>query len=280
MAVVLSLLVILPALAENTDGQVYQGRTLSDELIVGVFGSVADSQGGTAGALRVDATQSSRTRAYMVGDDAANPEDTFFNGRLYVSNQAKAFNTVLVTHLVNITDPLDCVAVEIRNENTGSKIALQLVPTSTVPGLTPPRPDTVYYQNYFTVVDRDGTKQVENHNGPRVCTGDAVDDFFDPIPTDDTDVPEVDESGTEEDESITKNSDTRLARINASDGDKLTIRAGTHIQEIYVDGEAPTFSEVTPGDGDRFKSAELRIGFEVRDGGAGLRHDGENVVSS
>ena len=80
------------------------------------------------------------------------------------------------------------------------------------------------------------------------------------------------------DESLTQ-LDTRLARINASDGDKLTIRAGTHIQEIYVDGEAPTFSEVTPGDGDRFKSAELRIGFEVRDGGAGLRHDGENVTS-
>ena len=37
MAVALSLLVILPALAENTDGQVYQGRTLSDELIVAVF---------------------------------------------------------------------------------------------------------------------------------------------------------------------------------------------------------------------------------------------------
>ena len=70
-----------------------------------------------------------------------------------------------------------------------------------------------------------------------------------------------------------------LARINASDGDRLTVRAGTHIQEIYVDGEAPTFSEVTPGDGERFKSAELRIGFEVRDGGAGLRHDGENVTS-
>ena len=146
MAVVLSLLVILPALAENTDGQVYQGRTLSDELIVGVFADVADSQGGDAPvALGVSSTSD----AYMVGDDAANPEDTFFNGRLYVSNQAKAFNTVLVTHLVNITDPLNCVAVEIRNENTGSKISLQLVPTSANPGPTPPRPNTVYYQNYF-----------------------------------------------------------------------------------------------------------------------------------
>ena len=70
-----------------------------------------------------------------------------------------------------------------------------------------------------------------------------------------------------------------LARINASDGDRLTIRAGTHIQEIYVDGEDPTFSEITPADGERFKSAALSIGFEVRDDGSGLRHDGENVVS-
>ena len=44
MAVVLSLLVILPALAENTDGHSYQGRTLNDELIVGVFADVAETQ--------------------------------------------------------------------------------------------------------------------------------------------------------------------------------------------------------------------------------------------
>ena len=71
-----------------------------------------------------------------------------------------------------------------------------------------------------------------------------------------------------------------MARINASDGDRLTIRAGTHIQALYVDGEAPEFSEITPADGERFKSAALSIGFEIRDDGAGLRHDGENVVSN
>ena len=89
---------------------------------------------------------------------------------------------------------------------------------------------------------------------------------------------------TDEDESktffntIAQNEE--LARINASDGDRLTIRAGTHIQALYVDGEAPEFSEITPADGERFKSAALSIGFEIRDDGAGLRHDGENVVSN
>ena len=39
MAVVLSLLVILPALAENTNGEVTQGRGTTGELIVGVYDS-------------------------------------------------------------------------------------------------------------------------------------------------------------------------------------------------------------------------------------------------
>ena len=266
MAVVLSLLVILPALAENTDGQVYQGRTLSDELVVAVFENALDSRGTDQAGLGL----ATPTRAYMIGANAANPRDTFFNGKLYVSNQAKAFNTVLVTHLG--PDPAQCVSVEVRNNNTGSKITLSLVPSSTTPQ-TVDLADTRtgrYYQNYFEVVDRDGTEQVENHNGMLTCEVPTDGTVAAPI-TDGTIATDGDDADTEADES--------LARINASDGDKLTVRAGTHIQEIYVDGEAPTFSEVTLGDGDRFKSAELRIGFEVRDGGAGLRHDGENVIS-
>ena len=66
------------------------------------------------------------------GTDAANPRDTFFNGRLYVSNQAKAFNTVLVTHLG--PEPAACLDVEVRNNNTGSKITLSLVPSLGTPG--------------------------------------------------------------------------------------------------------------------------------------------------
>ena len=70
MAVVLSLLVILPALAENTDGHSYQGRTLKDELIVGVFADVAETQIDVAAdqrppALSLDADQ--LTHAYMLG---------------------------------------------------------------------------------------------------------------------------------------------------------------------------------------------------------------------
>ena len=104
--------------------------------------------------------------------------DTFFNGRLYVSNQAKAFNTVLVTHLG--PDTAECLDVEVRNNNTGSKITLSLVPSSAttqVIGGTTLR----YYQNYFEVVDRDGTNQVENHNGMPTC--EVVDSTVSTVPT-------------------------------------------------------------------------------------------------
>ena len=258
MAVVLSLLVILPALAEQTDGQFTQGRTLSDELVVGVFANAAESQQTEASLSSVMPYSPSHmlgTDPDVLDDGDADPRDTFFNGRLYVSNQDNAFNTVLVTHREATAEA--CVKVTVTNANTGSSITLHLVPT----GLTVNVGDTTdadtYYQNYFKVVDRDGASQVENDSGPYVCDDDVVPPIAS-VPTADAD----------------------LARINASDGDKLTVRAGTRIQEIYVDGEAPAFSDISPADGARFKDAALSIGFEVRDEGSGLRHDGEDVVSN
>ena len=279
MAVVLSLLVILPALAENTDGQVYQGRTLDDELIVGVFADAADAQGTAAGTAPTPFTigsESDMLGLTLADADDADPQDTLFNGKLYVSNQDDAFSTVLVTHLVAESSPRKCASVQIRNANTGETITLQLVPTG-LPGAA--GTNARYYQNYFRVVDRDGENQVDKSNGELVCP-----DKDDP----DTSVVEVDgEVPTDTSIATGDNPATpdvdegaSLARINASDGDRLTIRAGTHIQEIYVDGEDPTFSEITPGDGVRFDSASLRIQFEVRDDGSGLRHDGEDVVSA
>ena len=103
--------------------------------------------------------------------NAADAQDTFFNGKLYVSNQADAFSTVLVTHLAadgaDTADPA-CVSVRVRNENTGEQITLNLVPTDTNP-TEADRATRIYFQNYFKVVDRDGEKQVDKHNGPYVC---------------------------------------------------------------------------------------------------------------
>ena len=92
--------------------------------------------------------------AQMLND--ADPQDTLFNGKLYVSNQDDAFNTVLVTHLVEgvaVTGAttFKCASVRVRNENTGETITLQLVPTtlSGRTGATACRTGTRYYQNYF-----------------------------------------------------------------------------------------------------------------------------------
>ena len=139
MAVVLSLLVILPALAENTDGHSYQGRTLNDELIVGVFADVLkprihDADAPLPLSLVTDpANLTGLTCWAMATLLLQTARDTFFNGKLYVSNQDDAFSTVLVTHLADFPDGVvpDCVSVRIRNENTGEQITLNLVPTST-----------------------------------------------------------------------------------------------------------------------------------------------------
>ena len=126
MAVALSLLVILPALAENsikTDGQLLKGEAAGDRVAVGVFSDTLDAQydwqafttGG--GALTYDrdaqtltgqadqlaATFQAGVTAYLLdnigtGNNAhpADPRNTFFDGTLYVSNDSGAYNTVLI----------------------------------------------------------------------------------------------------------------------------------------------------------------------------------------
>ena len=271
-------------------GRAVKAKRPPNELIVGVFSDVIDSQlGGNERTDDATATELGLTtagRAYMLDttsgavSNAADPRDTLFNGKLYVSNKANAFDTVLVTHL-GAADPTACVNVAVRNANTGKSISLSLVPTDTNPtdvdGDSTTR-DGTYYQNYFRVVDRDGEPQLDDHSGPLDCAKGGTVPTDGEVPTNDENPPEVDDPDTEVDESLTQ-IDQSLARINASDGDRLTITSGSHVLTLYVDGEGPTFSEITPADGARFKSAALSIGFEIRDDGAGLRHDGENVVS-
>ena len=101
------------------------------------------------------------------------PEDTFFNGKLYVSNQDDAFSTVLVTHLADGTTGADPPQMRERpgfatrtrasRSPCNSFRRRRLADTVVRPGY--------YYQNYFKVVDRDGEKQVDAHDGPYVCDG-------------------------------------------------------------------------------------------------------------
>ena len=168
MAVALSLLVILPALAENTNGQVTLGRGEANELIVGVYDpdlekimgarnpSDVDLANATAGTTvraipgipgGVDVTVDGNTEQQRIGAPAAEQpaafantaEDTFFDGKLYVSNRHDPFerdksveggyNTVLVTQLGD--DAADgCLTVTVRNTQSKASITLALVPSN------------------------------------------------------------------------------------------------------------------------------------------------------
>ena len=182
MAVALSLLIILPALAENTNGEVTQGRGTVNELIVGVYDPVAvgaragrDIPGTPGGGT--DGTDPPTEVVAAAFSETLRPEDTFANGKLYVSNRHDPFengssveggyNTVLVTQLrtqgteVNATLP-DCVTVKVKNTRSGgATITLTLVPSDqgrnadgTLASGRSETSENRYYQNYFRVAGR------------------------------------------------------------------------------------------------------------------------------
>ena len=131
MAVALSLLIILPALAENsikTDGQLIKGEAAGDRVAVGVFSDPIDAQydwqaftgtnppvltydrdpqpedatelaarfqAGVAAYL-LDAIDDQGVPSTTDGTHPADPRNTFFDGTLYVSNDSGAYNTVLI----------------------------------------------------------------------------------------------------------------------------------------------------------------------------------------
>ena len=135
MAVALSLLIILPALAENsvkTDGQKALGDVTGNRVVIGVFSDPLDAQydwqaftpvsGDGAKTLAFDrdkqeqadgtallSTFQAGAAAYLLdaidadgdpttddGGHPADPRNTFFGGTLYVSNNGDAYNTVLI----------------------------------------------------------------------------------------------------------------------------------------------------------------------------------------
>ena len=122
MTVALSLLIVLPGLAQTTAGT--DGKLGSSTgLQVGVFDDITDAQMGklTNTASDVDGVDSIDTDVYIPADEdnvsrdfgaaegvhsladasylarpQVSPQDTFFNRTLYVSNDVAAFNTVLI----------------------------------------------------------------------------------------------------------------------------------------------------------------------------------------
>ena len=297
MAVVLSLLVILPALAEQTDGQVTHGEGKASELIVGVYdpNEVNEDTDGNAiawtdrlipGSPVTGATNARTPQPAVLESENLFPKDTFFDGKLYVSNRHNplgtvgslegGYNTVLVTQRGPTFDA--CLVVTVTNTRSGGgSIKLVLVPSTPAvqqqidadgDGNTE---DYRYFQNYFRVADADfGRTGPADAASPRASAG-----------VYECAVASTNAEGVRNNGALTPATDSAgvplgPAQITARDGDRLRITAGSWVQELYVDGTGPEFSSVTPADGTIQDSSTLRIAFTVRDDGSGLRHDGED----
>ena len=146
MAVALSLLIILPALAENTDGEVTHGQGTTSELIVGVYdpneidGTATRAERPIPGPPGANGALPGRQDA-VIDSPSVFPKDTFFNGKLYVSNRHDpledgnsvegGYNTVLVTQVGPNEDDA-CLSVTVKNTRSGGgSIELTLVPSET-----------------------------------------------------------------------------------------------------------------------------------------------------
>ncbi len=186
MAVALSLLIVLPGLAQTgdrTDGQQTVGN-----VRVGVFDNIADAQQGKL----VASTQTDRfgnnpfipvtgtispisgvtDNQHLPGDPAymktpqVSPQDTSFGNTLYASNRVSAYNTVVInfTHpqieATGFTADPTCVVVDgaagpdatytatVRNTRSTDSITIELVHS----GVTG---DAGNYQAFFKVVPED-----------------------------------------------------------------------------------------------------------------------------
>ena len=316
MAVALSLLVILPALAENsvkTDGQKALGDVAGNRVVIGVFSDRLDAQydwqafDGTGllydrddqmargGGALPDATFEAGATAYLLDnidstatdEHPADPRNTFFDGTLYVSNNGNAYNTVLINTQRPWAEATESYDADAPN------------------GTQKPATDTGVFCVMATVVNertnvRLSVPLVNAAAGGIQNSHSKFQNFFEVVSNDATprlatdatsscdDFATFDADGVADGQQDAVLADTEGAtavpapqQISARSGDTLTIRiAGdTNVLELEVDGDGPTISEITPAHNTIQDSDVLRVAFTARDGLSGLRHDGEQVLS-
>ena len=156
MAVALSLLIVLPTLAQQLDPDLTDGKRSAGggNLIVGVFANIADAelakleaasgagaQSGVFTPIKPEPTPPSpdtgvleeSDAAFLMGDTSS-PRDTAFRNTLYVSNDGDAFNTLLI-NVATATGTTTCqaddatkasVTATVKNNRSGRSITLQL----------------------------------------------------------------------------------------------------------------------------------------------------------
>lgn len=268
-----ALLVLLPA-----SGQTYD-RTLGETssgggLAVGVFADISDAQlaknvhnatynSYPPASPPFDRLQSGVTTndelsagdiAYL-GEPLVSPQYTYFGSTLYVSNDEDAFNTILITvDSSEATANADgCAEATVRS---GRGFVTVQMP------LTAPTPSTstdTFYQAFVRILDpRAEDQDYELHNGP-------------PCTSTDTNVVHYG-TGVEQGETPS---------LLARHGETVTVSVqGAGQVSLRVDGEGPELRDIKPEHEGAFRTGRVDFSFEVRDDDAGLRHDGELVVSN
>lgn len=237
-AATLILLTPSPAPANYTEGRLSTGSGGS-ALTVAVFVDIEDAQDGVQGDIE-SGTIRADDPAYIAS--GADPRNTFSNNDLYVSNQAGAYNTVLITATVAGLADGGCAEATVFNKDSRESVTVMLAPTNeaAIDGART-------YQGVMEMSER-GT---ENADGP------ACDAYAPPDGTD------------------------ALAVLRSVDGDRLAIsvRGVSSFIELVVDGEGPEISVFHPQPDSYFRSVVVNFSFKVRDDGSGLRHDGEFEAS-
>ena len=318
MAVALSLLIVLPTLAQvsgdRTDGRLSVGSWIdvrvADNLddLDGTPGNTSPTEIGSGDALATSATG---------GFDA---RDTFFNGDLYISNNEEAFNTILITAAVAATDlagTADATATTraepcfggtasavatVKNDRSGAKVTAYLQATSETEdyGNTNAADDRTIYQGIAVAWDQEDA--IEGHNGPcanhtdptayagssEQSTEAVLEQAYIDLATNITDADELAAAqaafianfvGADNQDGWTNLSG---AVIPARDGDTLTITV-TGVSgsiRLVVDGDEPEIEDVSPASGGTQSSSTVNLAFTVSDDGSGIRYDGESGSST
>ncbi len=265
-------LLLLPA-----SGQIFdktEGKTGSGGFSVGVFSNISDAQlqknALTANAygahppvnppysmlpmsdFTTAGSHTTNDTAYLA-NPAVQPQYTYFDGTLWVSNDPAAHNTILITAVNSsrVTATNGCVEATVRS-GRGAPITVQMPVTADTGG-------NVFYQAFVRVLDpRAEDVDYESSDGP-ACV------------RDDTANPPNYEDGVTQ---------SQTASILGRHGDTITISiAGAGQVSLEVDGEGPDLTEIMPEHESAWRSGRLDFSFEVRDDDSGLRHDGELVRS-
>ena len=278
MAAAFVLLLLLPTFGQSTFNRT-DGKISIGGLSVGVYADITDAQleknrettyDGETVYLPVDTPPTAPTldqtdhalrmndTAYLANGRSA-PQHTFFGGTLWASNAPAAYNTILITvESTSIPDPGgDCAVATVRNPRSNDSITVQMpltAPTGATNGTM-----KSYYQAFVRVLD----ERAEDANGDLVYTesgpGPACADYNTT-------------AGILQD---------ATPFILARHDDRITVEvAGAGAVTVDVDGEGPDVTGITPEDLAYVRSNSLHYSFAVRDNDAGLRHDGESVISS